>query len=272
MRINEITSIRTEAQINAVFNKMRRYNQKLLNEATTTVPTQPTPAAAWYSKGFKIFASAITGLRKIGVTAAFLEPIYHYVSQMQLAEERLIKTGDVAQYNSFNQMHAGQMIAGLAANLGVVFTSFVGNSVIASMLSFIPFFGPLLAGAYRLLSSAGQAYVMHKLSTAEGKEQIATLIGVSTVTSMGDFGVAAIDWLQQVFSEAIGIQSKPVTPLKTGEPANPEKQPENEPIDPTKPNKTNNYMIPRIDDPQNNYTPPGFRRDENGYLTYDKLQ
>jgi len=265
MRFNEFNTITPEKQIDINFNKMRNRLGKIhLSEGATV---EPAAATNWFKAGTTLFRRVLATAK----AAVLAEPIYNYIKNMSQAEDNLKQDGNEARYNEIHVVQAGRVIAGLAANLAILFTSFVGDSIVMNVLKFIPGFGPLLSGAYYLLSTAGKLYVMDKLATPAGREAIAELISVSTLKKMGEYGVAAIDWLHETFLEAAGLDKSKstITPLNTPDnAAHPTTPAVNEPADPKKPNKDNDYMIPRIADPESDYTPPGYKRDKNGFMTY----
>ena len=271
MRFKEFSTPTAEQQLEHKFKQMRDHLHKLqINEAAAT---PPAGLAKWVTTGFKAFSAA---LAFVGL-GTLLEPIYKYVTEMTKAEHRRDAGADGPQseavYNENRANQTGLLISSLAANLGVIISSALTVGLFAKLISVIPWFGPLLASAITIIGRTGNIYLMQQLQSDEGRKHIAALITVSTIKDVGEWGVAAIDWLHEKFVEAFNLDKSSVAKVNPPEEAaHPEKAPDTTPVDSTKPNRENDYMIPHIDDPQDNYTPPGYARDKSGFMTFAPLK
>jgi hypothetical protein len=236
-----------------------------LNEADAP-PTININGGSRVKAGFAMFEKSI---RALGL-ASLLSPVYDYFEQMNQADDAL-KSGTATkqQYNEYRVAKAGEMMAKLGVGIVAAVGSFLTDIIFIRFIGIIPIIGPLVVSVYKLLSQGARIYLMQQLRTKEGTEALAALISVSILKDMGRYGTIAIDWLHDTILEAIN-QDKTKTPDQQKQPAAQTATPAAAPtpVDPTKPNSQNDYMTPRIADPEFDFTPQGLHRDKNGFLIY----
>jgi hypothetical protein len=234
-----------------------------LNEADAP-PTININGGSRVKAGFNSFKTALGWLG----LASLLSPVIDYLTQMNQADEAL-KSGVATQqqFNEYRSAKAGEMMAKLGVGLVAAVGSFLTDVVFIRFISIIPVVGPLIASMYKILSQGARIYLMQQLRTKEGTEALASLISVSILKDMGRYGTIAIDWLHNTIQEAVN-QDKKQVPDQPAPQATQTATPAPTPVDPTKPNSQNDYMTPRIADPDYEYTPQGLHRDKNGFLIY----